>query len=165
MTINPGAAEFPHRQIATAAKTLASIRADTGTHLRGLLPKPGDARERLKHYLLDRLTSGDATAAVKDPARPFTLIVRFRIKEGAAAKFEAAFAKATQATRQEKGNRAYDLNRDPQTPTQYLLYERWQDLSALEAHLKTPYITKLLAEMGDLQAAPPESSVLLPVAP
>jgi quinol monooxygenase YgiN len=101
-------------------------------------------------------------AAVKDPARPFTLVVRVKVKEGAAAKFEAAFAKAAQTTRQEKGNRAYDLNRDTQTPTQYLLYERWQDLPALEAHLKTPYITKLLAELGDLLAAPPEMSVLLP---
>jgi quinol monooxygenase YgiN len=101
-------------------------------------------------------------AAVKDPARPFTLVVRLKVKEGAAAKFEAAFARAAQATRQEKGNRAYDLNRDTQTATQYLLYERWQDLSALEAHLKTPYITKLLAETGDLLVAPPEISVLLP---
>jgi quinol monooxygenase YgiN len=92
--------------------------------------------------------------AVKDPARPFTLVLRLKLKDGAAARFEAAFAKAAQATRQEKGNRAYDLNRDTQTPTQYLLYERWQDLSALEAHLKTPYITKLLAEVGDWLAAP-----------
>jgi quinol monooxygenase YgiN len=101
-------------------------------------------------------------AAVKDPARPFTLVVRLKVKEGTAAKFEAAFAKAAQATRQEKGNRAYDLNRDSQTPTQYLLYERWQDLPALEAHLKTPYITKVLAETGDMLAAPPEISILFP---
>ena len=100
--------------------------------------------------------------AVKDPARPFTLVLRLKVKDGAGAKFEAAFARAAQATRQEKGNRAYDLNRDTQMPTQYLLYERWQDLSALEAHLKTPYITKLLAEVGDWLAAPPETSILVP---
>jgi quinol monooxygenase YgiN len=58
--------------------------------------------------------------------------------------------------------RAYDLNRDTKTPTQYLVYERWQDVAALEAHLKTPYITKLLAELGDLVAAPPEASVFVP---
>jgi quinol monooxygenase YgiN len=101
-------------------------------------------------------------AAVKDPTRPFTLVLRLKIKEGAAAKFEAAFAKAAHATRQEKGNRAYDLNRDTQTPTQYLLYERWQNLSALEGHLKTLYITKLLAELGDWLDTPPESSILVP---
>jgi quinol monooxygenase YgiN len=101
-------------------------------------------------------------AAVKDPAKPFTLIVRFKLKEDATAKFEVAFTIAAKATRQKKGNRAYDLNRDTQTPTQYLLYERWQNLSSLEAHLKTPYITKLLAETGEMMADPPELSVFVP---
>jgi quinol monooxygenase YgiN len=101
-------------------------------------------------------------AAVKDPARPFTLLIRFKVKDGATAKFEAAFAKAAQETRKEKGNRAYDLNRDTQTPTQYLLYERWHDLAALEAHLKMPYLATLRAETGDLQAGPPEVSILVP---
>jgi quinol monooxygenase YgiN len=101
-------------------------------------------------------------AAVKGTDRPFVLVVRFKVKEGAAEKFEAAFAKATQETRKEKGNRAYDLNRDTQTPTHYLLYESWHDLAALEAHLKTPYITKLLADTKDLQAGPPEGSILVP---
>jgi quinol monooxygenase YgiN len=101
-------------------------------------------------------------AAVKDPTGPFTLVVRFKVKESATAKFEAAFAKAAQETRKEKGNRAYDLNRDTQAPTQYLLYERWQDLAALEAHLKTPYIRKVLAETADLQAGPAEVGILVP---
>lgn len=101
-------------------------------------------------------------AAVKDPAQPFTLTVRLNIKEGVAAKFEAAFAKAVKATRREKGNRVYDLNRDTKTPTQYLVYERWQNVAALEAHLKSPHITALLAELGELLAAPPEVSVLVP---
>jgi quinol monooxygenase YgiN len=101
-------------------------------------------------------------AAVKGTDRPFVLVVRFKVKDGAAEKFEAFFAKATQETRKEKGNRAYDLNRDTQTPTQYLLYERWQDLAALEAHLKAPYITLVLAETGDMQAGPPEVGILIP---
>ena len=102
-------------------------------------------------------------AAVKDPAQPFTLVLRLKIKEGTAMKFEAAFATAAKETHKEKGNRAYDLNRDAKTPTQYLIYERWQNVAALEAHLKTPHITKLLAERGDLVAAAPEANVLVPV--
>jgi quinol monooxygenase YgiN len=101
-------------------------------------------------------------AAVKGSDRPFTLVVRFKVKDGAAAKFEAAFAKAAQETRKEKGNRAYDLNRDTQTPTQYLLYERWHDLAALEAHLKMPYLATLREQTADLQAGPPEVSILVP---
>jgi quinol monooxygenase YgiN len=105
---------------------------------------------------------GQVKAAVGDPGKPFTLIVRLKVKDGATAKFEAAFAKATKATRQEKGNRAYDLNRDPKTPTAYLVYERWQNLAALETHLKSPHITALFAELGDLVAAPPEASIFVP---
>jgi len=105
---------------------------------------------------------GQVKAAVKDPARPFTLIVRLKVKEGAGVKLEAAFAKARKATRQEKGDRAYDLNRDTKTPTQYLVYERWQHLAALETHLKSAPIITLLTELGDFLAAPPEVSILVP---
>jgi|SRR6516165_1669078 autoinducer 2-degrading protein len=105
---------------------------------------------------------GQVKAAIKDAAKPFTMVVQLRVKEGSAAKFEAAFAKASKATRQEKGNRAYDLNRDATMPTRYLVYERWQNLAALETHLKSEHITTLLAELGDLLAAPPEITVLVP---
>ena len=101
-------------------------------------------------------------AAVKDPAKPFTLVIHLKVKEGSEEKLEAAFAKAVKVTRQEKGNRAYDLNRDTKTPTAYLVYERWQSVAALEAHLKSSHITALLAELGDLLASPPEAHVLVP---
>jgi quinol monooxygenase YgiN len=102
-------------------------------------------------------------ASVKDPSRPFTMLVRLKIKEGAAAKFEAAFARAIAATRREKGNRAYELNRSAKAPNEYLLYERWQNLAALQAHLKAPHLTAALAETGPLLEGAPEVRVLLPV--
>jgi quinol monooxygenase YgiN len=98
---------------------------------------------------------------LKNPDKPFTLIVRVQVKEGAEKQFEAAFAKAIPATRKEKGNLAYDLNRDTQDPSRYLVYERWKDLTALEAHLKTPHIKALLAELPKVTVGPPESQVLL----
>jgi quinol monooxygenase YgiN len=101
-------------------------------------------------------------AALKDPSRPFTLVVQIQLKEGNGDKFEAAFAKAIKATRKEKGCLAYDLNRDTKTPTGYQVYERWSNLAALEAHLKSEHITTLLREIGDLLASPPEGRVLLP---
>lgn len=103
-------------------------------------------------------------ASLKDPNMPFTLLVRFEAKEGAGEKLEAAFAKVAKATRQEKGCLAYQLNRDVKTPTHYVLYERWQNLAALEMHLKSQHITTLLAELNDLRAAPPEAQILVPVA-
>jgi quinol monooxygenase YgiN len=101
-------------------------------------------------------------ASVKDPGKPFTLVVTLRVKEGAGAKLETAFAKAVKATRLEKGCVTYDLNRDTKTPGQYMVYERWQNLAALEAHLKSQHITALLGEIGDLLDGAPEFRVLVP---
>ena len=101
---------------------------------------------------------------LKDPNMPFTLLVRFQAKEGAGEKLEAAFAKAAKATRQEKGCLVYQLNRDVKTPTNYVLYERWQNLAALETHLKSQHITTLLTELNDVRAAPPQVEVLVPAA-
>ena len=100
---------------------------------------------------------------LKNPDKPFTLVVRVQVKEGAADRLEAAFAKATRATRQEKGNLAYDLNQDPQEPSHYLLYERWKSLADLEAHLGTPYIKALLTELHEVTVGSPDLQVLVPV--
>jgi quinol monooxygenase YgiN len=99
---------------------------------------------------------------LKNLDKPFTLIVRVQVKEGAGKDFEAAFAKALVETRKEKGNLAYDLNRDIQDPSRYLVYERWKDLAALEAHLNSPHLKALLAELPKVSAGAPESQVLLP---
>ena len=103
-------------------------------------------------------------ASLKDPAKPFTMLVLLTLKEGNDEKFEAAFAKALKATRREKGCLAYDLNRDTKAPLRYVVYERWQNLAALEAHLKTEHITTLLAAIGEMLAGPPEVHVLRPAA-
>ncbi len=102
-------------------------------------------------------------AAVKDPTKPFTMLIRLRTREGAQPQFEAAFAKAGKTTRAERGCMAYDLNRDTKTATQYLLYERWRDLGSLQAHLKAAHTTALLKEIGALFAGPPDVQVLTPV--
>lgn len=103
-----------------------------------------------------------AKSRLKDPDKPFTLIVRVQVKEGAGKQFEDAFAKAISATRKEKGNLAYDLNRDTENPLRYLVYERWKNLAALEAHLKAPHLKALLAELPKITDGAPESQILLP---
>jgi quinol monooxygenase YgiN len=103
-------------------------------------------------------------ASLKDPTKPFTMVVTLEAKPGTGDKVETAFAPAIKATRKEKGCVTYDLSRDTKAPSQYLLYERWQNLATLEAHLKAPHITTLLKELGDLLAGPPEVRVLLPAA-
>lgn len=101
---------------------------------------------------------------VKDPNKPFTLIVNLKVKEGAAKNLEAAFVKAARATRKEKGCRAYDLSRSTDDPTRYLVYERWQSVAALEEHLATPHIKTLLGQLPALLAGDPTPQVLIPAA-
>ena len=104
-------------------------------------------------------------ASVKDPTKPFTLLVSLQVKEGDGEKLMEVrvFAKAVTPTRREKGCLAYELNRDPKTPTSYLLYERWQGLAALETHLRSEHITTLLGQISEMVAGPPELRVLVPV--
>jgi quinol monooxygenase YgiN len=99
---------------------------------------------------------------LKDPARPFTWVVSLQVKDGTQAKLEAVFAKAVKETHKEKGCLAYHLNREVKDPTRYMIYERWQSLADMEAHLKSPYIMSLENELKELLAAPPERRLLVP---
>jgi quinol monooxygenase YgiN len=99
---------------------------------------------------------------LKNPDKPFTLMVGVKVKEGEGKKFEEAFAKALTATRKEKGCITYDLNHDTANPARYLVYERWKSLADLEAHLKSDHIKALLAVLPDVTSGPPDLHVLLP---
>jgi quinol monooxygenase YgiN len=99
---------------------------------------------------------------LKDPDRPFVLLVSLRTKEGMGKKLESAFAKAAPETRKEKGCLAYDLHRDAAKAEHYLVYERWKSLADLSAHLQTDYIKALLAEVHELTEGMPDLQVFVP---
>jgi len=99
---------------------------------------------------------------LKDPAKPFTMVVRLQLKDGMQDKFEAAFAKAAKETRKEKGCVTYELSREAKDGTRYLVYERWKSLADLDTHIKSAYITTLLGELKDMLVGAPEIKVLLP---
>jgi quinol monooxygenase YgiN len=99
---------------------------------------------------------------VKDADKPFTLMITLKVKEGEGKKLETAFAKARKATLKEKGCRAYDLSRDTEDPTRYQVYERWQSLAALKAHLAAEHTKALLGELPRLLAGAPTPRVLIP---
>ena len=101
---------------------------------------------------------------VKDPDKPFTLIIALKVKEGEDKKLEEAFAKAVKATRKEKGCITYDLSRDTGDASRYLVYERWKSVDALKMHLETEHIKALLAALPELLRGAPEPQVLTPAA-
>src|SRR5262245_2127795 len=80
---------------------------------------------------------------VKDPAKPFALLVTIKAKPGKEKELEAAFAPCIVATKKEPGCLAYELNRDPDEPTSYIMFEKFKNLAALEAHLKGEHTTQL----------------------
>ena len=87
---------------------------------------------------------------VKDPAKPFALIVNIKVKAGKEKELETTFAPCIAATKKEPGCIAYELNRDPDEPTTYFMYEKFKNIAALEAHLKLDHTIKLLKAIEPL---------------
>jgi quinol monooxygenase YgiN len=82
---------------------------------------------------------------VKDPTKPFALVVTFKVKAGNEKKFEAAFVPCLAATRKEAGCVAYYLNHDTEDPATYVMYEQFKGVEALAAHMKEKHTQTLLA--------------------
>lgn len=94
---------------------------------------------------------------VKDPAKPFALFVTIKAKSGKEKELEAAFAPCIAATKKEAGCLAYELNQDPDDPTTYIMFEKFKNVAALEAHLKLEHTAKLFKVIesltdGDIKA-------------
>ena len=99
---------------------------------------------------------------LSDPTKPFTLLLRFKVKEGQGPKFEAAMAKAVKETRKEKGNLAYELSRSAKG-SNYIIYERWENVAALGAHLKTAHFKNAATEVAPLLEKDNEVDLFVPV--
>ena len=102
-------------------------------------------------------------AALKDPFKPFGMLVNLEVKEGCQARWEAAYQKAAPATRREPGNLDYILYHSALDERRYSLYERWKSLADLEAHVQTPYIMALQEEVKAVASDLVEVRVLVPV--
>jgi quinol monooxygenase YgiN len=98
---------------------------------------------------------------VKDPAKPFALLVTIKAKAGQEKELEAAFAPCIVATKKEAGCLAYELNRDPDEPTTYVLFEKWKDVASLEVHLKAAHTQELFKATRSLSDGEIKAKVYL----
>jgi quinol monooxygenase YgiN len=74
------------------------------------------------------------------------MTVRFEIKPGASEAFEAGFRKAAAAVKaQDAGCEMYDLFRSVDSPTRYVMVERWTTPELLKAHAKSPTMAGMAA--------------------
>jgi quinol monooxygenase YgiN len=87
---------------------------------------------------------------VKDSTKPFAIFVTLKAKAGKEKELEAAFAPCLAATKKEPGCIAYELNRDTEDPSVYVMFEKFKGVAALTDHLKQAHTQKLLKAIGPL---------------
>ena len=97
---------------------------------------------------------------VKDPNRPFAILVTFKVKAGNEAAFEAAFRPALAATRKEPGCVSYELNRDTEQTGNYVMYEQFRSVAAIDEHIRAPYTQTLLKTVVPMCEGDPQIKVL-----
>ena len=78
-----------------------------------------------------------------------TLIVRMKAKPGRGPDLEAALQAVVEPTHREPGCIRFALHRSMTDANVYLLVERWSSKQALEAHLREPYLKRLLARLPE----------------
>ncbi|QDT70166.1 autoinducer-2 (AI-2) modifying protein LsrG [Planctomycetes bacterium MalM25] len=101
--------------------------------------------------------AAEVAEQLADPDQPFTLIVNFSVQD--AEKFIAVMTDPIVQTAKEEGNVNYRLSQSLKQPTEFTLYEQWQDLASLDSHLKQPYLVKLVKDFHEALAAPPKLTV------
>lgn len=96
------------------------------------------------------------------PEATYTLLVRFRVREGAQAAFDALTARTVDLIRkQEPGTLLYAVHTTG-VPTERIFYEMYEDQEAFAFHERQTYIQEFLASRGPLLQEPPEVTELTP---
>ena len=83
----------------------------------------------------------------------FVLQVDIRIAPGNVAAFMAKLQENAAAARHEPGCRQFDVLVDPADETHVMLYEKYDDAKAFEAHQQTAAFKKYVAEAVPLLAS------------
>lgn len=90
------------------------------------------------------------------------LIVILNPRPEGAIELETVLRAMCESVRDEPGTLDYRLHRDANG--NYVLYERYADQAALDAHMDSPRLQVLLARFEDLLAAPPHVTRCAPIA-
>ena len=87
-------------------------------------------------------------------AKPFALVVRFTVRPGAEAQFDALVAETAAGIRDhEPGTLVYACHTVQDQPRQRIFYELYRDRAAFEAHEQTAHTRRFLAERSALLEA------------
>jgi len=89
-----------------------------------------------------------------------TVIATMRAKPGKEAELQDYLLKLVEHTRQEAGCIDYDLLRQQDDPSIFVMYENWTDKAALDQHAQMPYMHALGAALPELLRSPLELQLL-----
>src|SRR3954447_8687835 len=84
------------------------------------------------------------------------VIARVRPKPETREQFIAVLKEIQAASREDDGCVNYGYYTEIEDPDSLIAVEEWRDMAALEAHLRTPHVARLVAELPGMIAAPPE---------
>lgn len=87
---------------------------------------------------------------------PLNFVATVKAKPGCADKVHAAIDACIAPTRAEPDCINYDLHRDREDASTFVLYEGWRSQSALDAHMQTPHFKTLAAALTELTQPAPD---------
>ena len=82
--------------------------------------------------------------------KTLTVVATFQARPGKEAALRVALLSLLAPTRQEAGCINYDLHQSPEDPAKFLFHENWTDKAAMDAHMQTSQIQKLLPRVDEL---------------
>ena len=80
----------------------------------------------------------------------------FRARPGKETELRDALIGLLAPTRKEPGCLSYDLHQSVDDPARLLMYETWKDQAAIQAHMVSPHVEKLLPRVDALCAESPQ---------
>jgi quinol monooxygenase YgiN len=101
----------------------------------------------------------DLMARLKKVEGSFSLIVSFQVKKGEQKTLLDAAKPCIAATVKEKGCKRYELHQDLETPTKFVMFERWDSVADIEAHMGAAHTKKLLAIVAKIADGPPRIDI------
>lgn len=91
------------------------------------------------------------------------VVARARAIAGKEEAVEAAFHEVIKPTHEEEGCHRYALHRGVDDRRTFVMIERWTSRDALNAHLQTPHVQTLFANLAGALERPAEILVLEPL--
>jgi quinol monooxygenase YgiN len=84
------------------------------------------------------------------------VIARFQPRPDRLDEFLSLLRDVQEASRADDGCLNYGYYREVADDMSFVAVEEWRDMAALEAHLRTDHVARLIAALPDHAAAPPE---------